>query len=146
MLSNKTKYGIKALVYLYRNSNQSPISIAKIAEAENIPHKFLEYILLLLKKNGILASKKGKAGGYYLLKDPNEILMTEIFRLLNGPIAMFPCASLNYYEVCDDCPDEAACTVNHLLLEIRDQTLTILRNKSLAQLSDEIKTKQHPDF
>src|SRR5690554_6163 len=137
MLSNKTKYGIKALVHLYRNAEQGPISAYKIAEAENISHKFLESILLLLKKNGILASKKGKIGGYYLLKKPDEIMMTDIFRLLNGPIAMFPCASLNYYEICDDCPDEASCTVNYLLLEIRDQTLAILRNKSLAKLADE---------
>lgn len=135
MLSNKTKYGIKALVYLHRNSDRAPISIAKIAEAENIPHKFLEAILLLLRKNGILASKKGKNGGYYLLKDPNEIYMTEVFRLLNGPIAMFPCASLNFYETCDDCPDEASCTVNRLVIEVRDQTLAILRNKSLAELA-----------
>lgn len=136
MLSSKTKYGIKALVYLYRNSGQGPVSIAKIAEAENISHKFLESILLLLKKNGILASRKGKDGGYYLLKNPNEIMMTDIFRLLNGPIAMYPCASLNYYEACEDCPDEAACRVNHLLVEIRDQNLAILRNKSLSQLAD----------
>lgn len=137
MLSNKTKYGIKALVFLCRNQDQGPLSVSKISEAENIPYKFLESILLFLKKNGILASKKGNKGGYYLLKNPDEILMTEIFRLLNGPIAMFPCASLNYYEICEDCPDEAACTVNHLLLEIRDQTLAILRNKSLTQLSFE---------
>lgn len=136
MLSNKTKYGIKALVYLCRQTKQEPISASKIAEAENIPNKFLEAILLLLKKNGILASKKGKNGGYYLLRNPEEIFMTEVFRLLNGPIAMFPCASLNYYEICKDCPDEAACTVNHLLLEIRDQTLAILKNKTLRQMAE----------
>ncbi|MDD3772476.1 MAG: Rrf2 family transcriptional regulator [Weeksellaceae bacterium] len=137
MLSNKTKYGIKALVFLCRNQEEGPLSISKIAENENIPHKFLESILLILKKKGILASKKGKKGGYYLLKKPNEIMMTDVFRLLNGPIAMFPCASLNYYEICEDCPDEVSCTVNHLLLEIRNQTLAILRNKSLSQLADE---------
>lgn len=136
MLSSKTKYGIKALVYLYRNSDQGPVSIATIAEAENISHKFLESILLLLKKDGILASKKGKNGGYYLLKHPDEVMMTDVFRLLNGPIAMYPCASLNYYEICEDCPDEAACRVNLLLIEIRDQTLAILRNKSLKQLAE----------
>jgi|SRR5699024_8173235 len=138
MLSNKTKYGIKALVYLCQHSDQGPVSIAKIAEAENIPHKFLEAILLLLRKNGILASKKGKNGGYYLLKNPEEIYMTEVFRLLNGPIAMFPCASLNFYETCEDCTDEITCRVNHLAIEIRNQTLDILRNKNLAQLSNEV--------
>lgn len=115
--------------------DDGPIPIAKIAKGENIPHKFLESILLTLKRGGILTAKKGKGGGYYLLKDANDILMSDIFRLLNGPIAMIPCVSLNFYETCDDCPDEDACRVNRLMLEVRDSTLKILKEKTLAQLS-----------
>lgn len=137
MLSKKTKYGIKALTYICRHQNAGPIPIGVIAEAENISHKFLETILLILKKGGILASKKGKGGGYYLLKDPHTVFMSEIIRLLSGPIAMIPCVSLNFYEKCEDCPDEETCGINRLMLEVRDSTLQVLKKKSLAQLTQE---------
>ena len=137
MLSKKTKYGIKALTYICGHGSDGPIPISIIAEAENISHKFLETILLTLRKGGILASKKGKGGGYYLLKDPNEVFMSDIIRLLSGPIAMVPCVSLNYYEKCDDCPDEATCGINRLMLEVRDSTLKVLKGKSLSQLTKE---------
>lgn len=94
----------------------------------------MESILLTLRKNGILGSKKGKGGGYYLLKEPNEIQMTSIMRVLEGPIAMVPCVSLNFYEKCDDCPDENICTVHNLMMQIRDSSLQIFRNTSLADL------------
>lgn len=136
MLSKKTKYGIKALVYLAKQENRIPILISAISEAENISQKFLESILLTLRKNGILGSKKGKGGGYYLLKEPKDIQMTTVMRLLEGPIAMVPCVSLNFYEKCDDCPDENACAVHKLMLKVRDNTLDIFRNTTLADLSD----------
>lgn len=138
MLSNKTKYGIKALTYICKNEESAPISIAEISKAENIPHKFLEAILLSLRKGGVLQSKKGKNGGYYLLKDANDIYMSEVFRILNGPIAMISCVSLNYYEKCDDCPYEDGCGVNRLMLEVRDSALKVLEEKTLAQLTEEI--------
>lgn len=120
-----------------RHRELGPIPIATIAEAENISHKFLETILLLLRKGGLLSSKKGKGGGYYLRKDPEEIFMSEVIRLLSGPIAMIPCVSLNYYEKCDDCPDEETCGTNRLMLEVRDSTLKVLKGKSLAQLTQQ---------
>jgi Rrf2 family protein len=135
MLSKRTKYGIKALVYLARQENRNPVQISVISKSENISRKFLESILLTLRKNGILGSKKGKTGGYYLLKDPKEIPMTSIMRLLEGPIAMVPCVSLNFYEKCDDCPDENACAVHNLMLKVRDNTLEIFKNTTLADLS-----------
>ena len=98
MISKKTKYGIKALTFLARQGNNKPIQIASISENENISQKFLESILLTLRKNGFLGSKKGRGGGYYLLKDPKEIKMASIMRILEGPIAMVPCVSLNFYE------------------------------------------------
>ncbi|MUU77824.1 RrF2 family transcriptional regulator [Winogradskyella endarachnes] len=136
MLSKKTKYGIKALVHLARQEERTPVQISTISKAENISQKFLESILLTLKKNGVLGSKKGKGGGYYLLKEPKDIPMTTVMRLLEGPIAMVPCVSLNFYEKCEDCPDEKICAVNKLMLEVRDNTLKIFRNTTLADLSN----------
>ena len=134
MLSKRTKYGIKALVYLARKEENTPINIAEISTHENISRKFLESILLTLKKNGILGSKKGKTGGYYLIKRPAEVKMSSVLRILEGPIAMVPCVSLNFYEKCDDCPDEDICTVNALMREVRDSTLSILNDNTLADL------------
>jgi|TARA_B100000767_G_scaffold139208_1_gene131545 Rrf2 family protein len=134
MLSKKTKYGIKALTFLAKQEDRTPVAIAIISKSENISLKFLESILLTLRKNGILGSKKGKGGGYYLLKEPKEIQMTSIMRVLEGPIAMVPCVSLNFYEKCDDCPDENICTVHNLMIQIRDSSLQIFRNTSLADL------------
>ncbi|WP_299387398.1 Rrf2 family transcriptional regulator [uncultured Lacinutrix sp.] len=134
MLSKKTKYGIKALVHLAKQEERSPVQIGTISLAENISQKFLESILLSLKKTGILGSKKGKGGGYYLLKDPKDIPMTTVMRVLEGPIAMVPCVSLNFYEKCDDCPDENTCAVNKIMLEVRDSTLEIFKNTTLFDL------------
>ena len=134
MLSKKTKYGIKALTYLARQENKTPVQIATISKNENISLKFLESILLTLRKNGLLGSKKGKGGGYYLLKEPKEIQMTTIMRILEGPIAMVPCVSLNFYEKCEDCPDEETCAVNKLMVQVRDSSLKIFRNTTLADL------------
>ncbi|BAO74966.1 RrF2 family transcriptional regulator [Winogradskyella sp. PG-2] len=136
MLSKKTKYGIKALVYLAKQKDRNPIQISSISKSENISRKFLESILLTLRKNGVLGSKKGKGGGYYLLKEPKDIPMTTVMRLLEGPIAMVPCVSLNFYEKCDDCPDENVCAVHNLMLQVRDNTLDIFRNTTLADLSN----------
>ncbi len=132
MLSKKTKYGLKALTYLAARKDREPVQIAEIAKHENISQKFLESILLTLRKNGFLGSKKGKGGGYYLIKDPSEIRMTSVMRVLEGPIAMVPCVSLNFYEPCDDCPDEAACSVHKLMLMVRDSALAVYRNHTLA--------------
>ena len=134
MLSKKTKYGLKALTYLASQKEKAPVSIASIAEQENISQKFLESILLTLRRAGMLSSKKGKGGGYYLIKAPDEILMTDVMRVLEGPIAMVPCVSLNFYEKCDDCPDEIICAVNKLMLQVRDSALEVYRNNTLADL------------
>jgi Rrf2 family protein len=132
MISNKTKYGLKALTYLSRQEKGALIAVSTIAESENISVKFLESILLSLRKAGFLGSKKGKGGGYYLLKDPADIKIAAIFRVLEGPIAMVPCVSLNFYEKCADCPDEEKCTVHRLMIQVRDSTLAILENTTLA--------------
>ena len=133
MISKKTKYGLKALTYIARNADQM-VPIAVIAESENIPHKFLESILLLLRKSGFLGSKKGKGGGYYLLKEASDVYMTDVMRILEGPIAPIACVSLNYYEKCDDCNDEATCSLNRLMIKVRDANLYVFRNTTLEDL------------
>ena len=135
MLSKKTKYGLKALCYIARVQDNKPAQVGEIAKSEQIPQKFLESILLTLRKGGFLGSKKGKHGGYYLIKEPSEIIMAEVMRVLEGPIAMVPCVSLNFYEKCDDCPDEHTCSVHKLMIQVRDNTLKVLRNNTLEDLA-----------
>jgi Rrf2 family protein len=134
MLSRKTKYGLKALSYLARCEDDTPVQISVISSSENISLKFLESILLTLRKAGFLGSKKGKGGGYYLLKEAKNISIAEIYRVLEGPIALVPCVSLNFYEKCDDCPDEQECSVHRLMIQVRDSNLKILENTSLADV------------
>ena len=138
MLSKKTKYGIKALTFIARKEGVEPVQVGEIAKNEQIPQKFLESILLTLRKAGFLGSKKGKHGGYYLRMQPSEIIMSDVMRVLEGPIAMVPCVSLNFYEKCDDCPDEHACSVHKLMIQVRDNTLNVLRNNTLEDLSGPI--------
>ena len=103
MLSKKTKYAIKALMVLGRNYGKEPIQIGKIAEEERIPKKFLEQILLEMRNAGILYSKKGAGGGYSLNKSPDDIYLSQVMRLIDGPIALLPCVSLNFYRSCEEC-------------------------------------------
>ena len=135
MLSKKTKYGIKALAYVARKEDRKPVQTSEISESENISLKFLESILLELRKSGFLGSKKGKGGGYYLIKEPKDIKMTAVIRVLEGPIAMVPCVSLNYYEKCDDCPDERTCSVHKLKIQVRDASLKVLGENTLEDIS-----------
>jgi len=134
MLSKKTKYAIKALIALAKNKDKPPVQIVRIAEEENIPRKFLEAILGDLRNASFLYSKKGAGGGYALNKDPKDIYLSAILRLTDGPIAMVPCASLNYYHKCEECKDEATCGIRAIFLDIRDANLEILSATSIADL------------
>jgi len=134
MLSKKCKYAIHALVYLAERFQQGPVHIQEIAEAQKIPKKFLEAILLELRNAKILHSKKGKGGGYYLYKKPEDVNLIEIIRLMDGAIALLPCVSLNYYEPCEECRDETTCGIRHAFLTARDQTLRILSESTLDQI------------
>ena len=116
----------------YKQGEQ--MQIQQIAENEKIPRKFLETILLELRKQGILGSKRGPAGGYYLLKHPEEVMLSTVIRLTDGPIALTPCASLNFYEPCLECKDEVTCALRHVTLEVRESTIKILSKTSLADL------------
>jgi len=134
MISKRTKYGLKALSYLAKQERNKPVLIATMAESESISLKFLESILLDLKKQGFLGSKKGKGGGYYLLKPANEITLAAVIRVLEGPIAWLPCVSLNYYEKCTDCVSEEECSVHQMMVEVRDSILDVVENKTVQDL------------
>jgi Rrf2 family protein len=137
MLSKKTKYALHALTYLAKKDANEPTLILEIAENSRIPRKFLESILLDLKKQGILNSKMGKGGGYFLRQTPAEIRISTIIRLFNGPIALLPCVSLNYYQRCDECTDEKTCGLNKVFIDVRNETLRILENKSIQDIVNE---------
>lgn len=133
MISKKTKYALHALIYLAENASaDKPIAIHVIATETHISFKFLDSILRELKHAGITASKMGKDGGYYLLKQAEEIHLAELFRLLDGPIALLPCASHRYYEPCKECPDESACKIRNSFLEIRAKTVQLLKDVTIA--------------
>src|SRR6476659_2724002 len=135
MLSKKAQYAFKALMYMADKKDNEPILIAEISKKKRIPLKFLENILLELKKAGILESKKGKGGGYFLAKDPHRILLADVLRLVDGPIALLPCVSLHFYEKCKNC-DEKNCGLNRVMIEVRDANLVILEKKTVADISD----------
>src|SRR6201986_2916472 len=125
MLSKKTQYAFKALMYLAQQPDKSPVLIAEIAKKKKIPLKFLENILLELKKAGVLDSKKGKGGGYYFAVPPQQVPMAKVMRLLDGPIALLPCVSLNFYERCKNC-DEKHCGLHGVMYQVREGNLNIL--------------------
>jgi Rrf2 family protein len=137
MLSKKTKYAINALVYLshkFLEHGRNPVLIDEVSKHERIPKKFLEAILLELKNQGILGSKKGKGGGYYMLKEPKEVSLDAVMRIFNGAIALLPCTSQYYYERCDECKDEATCGIRDVFKEVRDKTVEILSKCTLADV------------
>ncbi len=133
MLSKKAQYALKAAGYLAAKGGANPVQIAEISEKKQIPLKFLENILLELKKAGILESKKGKGGGYYISHAPSDISLAKIIRTVDGPISMLPCVSLYFYEKCSDC-DEEHCNINRVFAEARDATLQVLEHRTLQDI------------
>lgn len=134
MLSKKAKYAIKALLALAEHGAEEPMRIADLARQESLPQKFLELILLELRNAGVVRSKKGKGGGYLLARSPDRILLGEVVRLFDGPLAPVPCASQTAYVPCADCADEATCGVRLAMKAVRDATAKILDHTSLAGL------------
>lgn len=135
MLSKKSQYAFKALTYLTEKYQKGPVLISEISKKKKIPLKFLENILLELKRADILDSKKGKGGGYFLKKEPSKVKLATIIRLVNGPISMLPCVSLYFYEKCSNC-DEKRCGLHEIMLKVRDATLSIVERKTLQDLAD----------
>jgi Rrf2 family protein len=135
MLSSKAKYGLKAMVHLARRQADGMVLIAEIAEAERIPRKFLDAILLDLKLRGFLVSKKGKGGGYSLARPAAAITVGDLVRVLDGPLAPVQCVSHSAYRRCDDCVDEAGCAVRRAMQGVRDAVAQILDNMTLADMA-----------
>lgn len=108
--------------------------ISEIAQKEQLPKKFLEAILLELKRGGFLGSKKGAGGGYYLMKKAEDIRLAAIIRVIDGPIALLPCVSLNFYEKCEECTSELYCGIRDVMKDVRDATLQILTQTSVADM------------
>jgi len=134
MLNKKTRYALQALQYLMDQRAAGPILIAQIASEKQIPLKFLENILLELKNMEVLSSKKGKGGGYFLNPEAIQTPLAKIIRVIEGPIAMLPCASLNFYEPCANC-DEKSCGLHATMVSVRDATLEVLGTKTIGDLA-----------
>lgn len=134
MLSQKTKYALRALILLAERDPDELVTIVDIAEQENIPRKFLEAILVELRKAGLLYAKRGKSGGYRLARLPEEITYAEVMRLLDGHIAPLPCASRFFYKPCDDCPDPETCSTRWVMTRVRDAMSDVLDHTTLADV------------
>jgi len=142
VLSRKSKYGLKALLVLAREAGHGPVLIAELASREAIPKKFLEAILLELKRHGVVQSRKGKGGGYFLLRAPADITFGEVIRVLDGPLAAVPCVSQTAYMRCAECIDEPTCGVRLAMKQVRDATAQILDHTTLADVNGRVARKR----
>lgn len=133
MLAQKTRYALRSLLFLVEEGDDAPVQLARIAETQQIPPKYLELIMLDLKKAGLVTSIRGPKGGYTLARDPASISFGEIVRIMEGPIALVPCASVNFYARCGDCHDEATCAIRRAFAIVRDQSSDILEGISLTE-------------
>jgi Rrf2 family protein len=138
MLTRKSKYGLKAMLELAEEVDRGPVLISELAERQKLPKKFLEAILLELKRHGLLHSKKGKGGGYFLGRKPTDITVGQVIRVLDGPLALTPCVSVTAYRKCDECLDEKTCGVRLAMKEVRDATAEILDHTTLAGLNAQV--------
>jgi Rrf2 family protein len=136
VLTQKSRYALRSLLYLVEEAGGSPVQLGRIAETQNIPPKYLELIMLDLKKAGLVKSLRGPRGGYQITRAPEEISFGDIVRALEGPIALVSCASVNFYAPCGDCHDEASCAIRRAFAIIRDRTTEILDGISLAEGAD----------
>jgi Rrf2 family protein len=134
MLTNKGKYGLKAMIHLAGLEPGRPALVADIAKDNEIPKKFLDTILGELRNAGFVQSKKGKGGGYVLARPAHEIRVGHVIRVLDGPLAPLSCASRTSYRRCDDCGDERRCAVRLMMLEARNALATVLDNRTLAEM------------
>ena len=133
MLSQRTRYAIRALQHLADRYGEGPVQLVEIAEAQNIPAKFLTVILSEMKRAGLVETLRGKEGGYWLARPPQDVTYGMIVRLTRGSLALVPCASRLAYEQCKNCVDEARCRMRRVMLAVRDETANILDTVSLAE-------------
>ena len=141
MLSKRSKYGLKAMLVLAdAGAGPKPVQTAELAQRQRLPRKFLEAIMLDLKRAGLVQSKKGRTGGYVLGRKPGDITIGQIIRVLDGPLALVPCVSQTAYMRCDECIDEKTCGVRLAMKEVRDATAHILDNTTLAGLNARVRS------
>jgi Rrf2 family protein len=133
MIAQKTRYALRSLLFLAEQSGGVPVQLGRIAETQRVPPKYLELIMLDLKKAGLVKSSRGPRGGYQLAREAGAISFGEIVRTMEGPIALVPCASVNFYAPCGDCHDEATCAIRRAFMVLRDQSTAVLDGISLAQ-------------
>ena len=133
MFTRKGKYGLKAMLTLAREHGRGPMLISELAQADGIPKKFLENILLTLKHRGLVHSRKGPGGGYQLARDPDQISVGDIVRTLDGPLALVSCVSQTAYAPCEECVTEKDCAVRRVFQQVRDETARILDGTTLAK-------------
>ena len=132
MLAQKTRYALRSLLHLAETGEGAPVRLARIAETQQVPPKYLELIMLDLKKAGLVASVRGPKGGYRLAKPADEISFGDVVRVMEGPIALVSCASVNFYAPCGDCHDEASCAIRRAFAMVRDQTAKLLEGIKLS--------------
>jgi Rrf2 family protein len=143
MLSSKGKYAVRAATTLAeRFSHDGWTPTFEIAEREHIPRKFLEAILVQLRDGGVVESRRGAQGGHRLSRDPTTISVADIIRIIDGPLALTPCASVTRFRACTDCEDMKSCRMQHLMREARDAVANVLENFSLFKLSQEDATSE----
>jgi Rrf2 family protein len=135
MLTQRSRYALRALIFIARSGGLEPVPISAIAADQKLPRKFLEAILLDLKNGGLVTSYRGKMGGYRLARPASQISFGEIIRLIEGPLALVPCVSVTAYQRCADCFEETTCVIRKVMLVVREQTANILDTTSLADLS-----------
>ena len=133
MIAQKTRYALRSLLFLAEERGGAPVQLARIAETQRVPPKYLELIMLDLKKAGLVRSARGPKGGYRLAREPEQISFGEIVRTMEGPIALVSCASVNFYAPCGDCHDEATCAIRRAFSILRDQSTAALDSISLAE-------------
>ena len=131
----RTKYALKALIYLTKTRERGPVLTGEIAKSQKLPRKFLEQILLDLKKMKVLKSRQGKSGGYYLGQEPKKIAVGKIVRAFNGPLALVPCVSATAFEKCEECRDFQNCGIRRVMKKVRDITAEILDGTTLETLA-----------
>ncbi len=132
MLTRRSKYGFKALLFLAREHDRGPILASEVSAREGIPEKFLQGILLDLRRRGIVSSRRGQGGGYRLARDPSTINVGEVIRILEGPLALTPCVSQTAYHRCEECADERRCGIRLVMKRVRDETARILEGATLS--------------
>ncbi|QEM68004.1 Rrf2 family transcriptional regulator [Geobacter sp. FeAm09] len=142
MISKKTKYALKALYHLAGQPSSQPVLISELAKAGNIPKKFLEFILLSLRKGGILQSRIGKGGGYYLASPPARITLGSVVRILEGDLAPVQCLSETNYAKCDECDDEATCGIRLVMVDVNKALIRVLDSLTLADMLERSETER----